>query len=302
MRKRLLALLLLVMLFVQPLVVSAAPLDTSRKCTLDVQYTKDDFAFSGVHTRIYRVAKASTDFTFTLLPPYSGLPVNIYGVRSQQEWKDIATTLKSYIVAQQIPPFLTVASDREGISSFSDLPTGLYLILGTTAESDTGVYIFQDTMVYLPTPQSNGIYQYDMTVRPKPGEYTPKNQYTVTKLWKDSSNKSKRPTSVDVEIYKDGILNETVTLDASNNWTYTWYVNPDRDGDWSVAEANVPNAYKVSVQENGSTFTITNSIKSDPTAPPKTGDAFPLWTYIALMSLSGVVLLALGILRKRRSK
>lgn len=302
MKKRLLLLLLLLALLVQPATANAAMLDTNQKCTLNVHYSRDGHTFSGVHTRIYRVARASTDGSFALVPPYSTLGINIYGIRSQREWKDIAATLKSHIVSQQIQAPYTVASDRNGVASFSDLPTGLYLVLGNTAESDSGVYIFEDFMVYLPTPQPNNTFDYDMDVHPKPAQYTPKTEYTVTKLWKDSAFKSQRPTSVTVEIYKDGHLYDTVTLNSENNWTYTWRINPDNDGEWTVAETNVPSTYKVSVSSSDNIFTITNTRESPPCSPPKTGDTFPLWTYVTVMSLSGVLLLCLGIWHKRKNK
>ena len=304
MRKRLLPLLLLLLLLVQPLTVSAAPVDTARNCSLTVHYGQEELAFPGVVTKVYRVAEASPSFQFTLVSPYSSLPVNIYGIKNQQRWKDVATTLKSYIVAQDIRPLLTVSSGEDGNAVFNDLPTGLYLVLVGIAETGTGVYTFEDFMVYLPTPQGSGNFNYDVVSNPKPGEYTPKTEYTVNKLWKDNGYQKERPASVSVGLYKDGELQETVTLNKDNDWSYTWYVHPEDFGEWTVAEQDVPKRYKVSVSANDNVFTITNSIPTSPSSGsvPKTGDTFPLWPYIMAMSLSGVLLLTLGILHKRKKK
>lgn len=303
MRKHLLPLIiLLAMLMVQPLHAGAiTPLETNRKCSLKVHYVKDDYHFSDLKTQIYRVAEANSDGTFDLIAPFSNFAVNIHGIKSQREWKDAATTLLSHIVDGKILPDYTTVSDVQGTSSFTDLPTGLYLVLGNTAENDSGIYSFEDFFVYLPTPLEGSGFSYDMEARPKPGDFLPKTEYTVKKLWKDSGYTSKRPKSVTVDIYRDSVLYETVTLDSSNDWTYRWQT-PEDSSKWTVTEKDVPNGYTVTVSSSENVFSITNSIQSDPGSPPKTGDTFPIWHYVITMSFSGFLLLILGAWRKRKSQ
>ena len=55
--------------------------------------------------------------------------------------------------------------------------------------------------------------------------HTPeKTSVKVTKVWDDKENQDGiRPTSIDVQLYKDGSkLGDVVTLKESNNWTTTW--------------------------------------------------------------------------------
>ena len=49
-------------------------------------------------------------------------------------------------------------------------------------------------------------------------------QVSVEKLWEDSDNQDNvRPSSVKVQLYRDGNkYGEEITLNTSNNWTYTW--------------------------------------------------------------------------------
>lgn len=79
---------------------------------------------------------------------------------------------------------------------------------------------------------------------------------TVKKVWSD--NGKNRPTSVTVTLYNGDTKVDTVTLSASNNWTYTWQ-ELDGLGDWSVKEINVPNGYKATYKTKDGVTTITNT-------------------------------------------
>ena len=91
---------------------------------------------------------------------------------------------------------------------------------------------------------------------------------SVTKVWDDANNQDGiRPESVNVTLYANGYeltaRGTTVTLKASNNWTYTWnnlYKNyHGQPIVYTVAEA-VPTGYTAEVSGNASTgYTITNT-------------------------------------------
>lgn len=302
MKKRAAAFVLLLMFCISVLPVCASgitPLEPDRMCSLDVIYGKDNVAFPGLQIRIYRVARANADGSFDLIAPYSGYPVNIHGITAKEEWQETATALAGYVVSDNIDPYRTQKTDADGVASFTRLETGLYLVAGITTENDTGTYVFEDFMIYLPTPVDDG-FDYDMEARPKCSSFVPKEEYKVTKLWKDTGYTSSRPSSVSVEIHKDGVLQQTVTLNASNNWTYTWRVSVSDTGKWTVAEKNVPDQYKVTVSENAGSFTITNTRQTSPGNPPKTGDTFLLGPWVMAMCLSGSLLLVLSIYGRRK--
>ncbi len=92
-----------------------------------------------------------------------------------------------------------------------------------------------------------------------------KTEITVTKQWNDNNNQDgKRPTSVEVELYKNGTATgETKTL-SGNAWTATFtnlpvYENGEKIT-YTVKEVNVPDGYTASgdgTEENG--YTITNT-------------------------------------------
>ncbi len=302
MKNRILAWLLVMaigLLTVCPLAVSAAPLNTQEDASLTLFYERDGYAFADVTVAVFRVAEAAADGTFSLVAPFSSYPVNIHDITKQTQWTTVATTLNAYIAAEQIVPDRTVATDAQGTARFAELKTGLYLVQEVTAENAQGRYTFNRFLVYVPTPQADGSYEYHVEAKPKCTRHVPTARYTVTKLWKDDGDRAARPREVTVDIYRDGVLQESQILSADNQWSYTWQVT-EETGNWSVAERAVPNGYTVSIRQNGGTFSIINTRSTTPEPPPDTGETFTPLPWILAMALSGMVLVILGIGRKRR--
>lgn len=118
----------------------------------------------------------------------------------------------------------------------------------------------------------------------------------VNKVWSDNSNaEGERPGYVTMQLYKDGeAYLSSVTLDASNGWTYTWE-GLDGDHEYTVKETNVPKGYYAMTKQRGNVITITN------TYGVKTGDEsnLALWLTLAGVSLAGAAA-AVIITRKKR--
>lgn len=303
MKNRLLRILaaLLLLCAVLPLTASAwETVDVDRKCSLTIRYSSD---FSGQEIQIYRVAEIYADGSFELVVPFSEFQVDIQGISSQMEWQRAADTLASNAIADQIPPTAKVLTDANGDAVFSQLQTGIYLVQGLVSQKESGTYRFKNFCVFVPTPLDDGTLNYDVTAIPKPPEaQKPEDrEYQVTKLWKDTGFQSKRPSKVTVDILKDGSVQETVTLNSGNNWTYCWKAPAD-GGVWTVVEKDVPDEYTVVITDSGTSFTITNSRTSSggSTQPGKTGDTFSLRTWLLVMNLSGMLLVLLGMGYKRK--
>ena len=302
MKNRILPLVLLIIIcfaMACPFSVHAiTPLDTAAEASLTLHYQKDDVAFANLPIGIYRVAEALPDGTFELIAPFSSYPVNIHDITEQTQWHNVAQTLYSYIVANQVDPDREAKTEANGKVCFSNLKTGLYFVREVVAENTVGTYVFNQFMVYVPTPQPDGIYNYAVEANPKCTNFVPRTQYTVTKLWQDSGNQASRPKEVSVEIYKDGQLYKTQILSASNNWTYTWFVSGEEYSKWTVTEPSVSAPYKVTVKENGSNFSIINTWHT-PTDIPQTGDMFAPLPWIIIMCISGILLVILGVYGRR---
>ena len=220
-----------------------------------------------------------------MLYPYSGYPVNIYNVTTQQQWKDVATTLAGYIQADELAPYTMIVTDENGLAVMENMETGLYLIPGTTVEVDGNSYIFENYFVYMPMRNEDGTWNYDVEAKPKCSVYIPPEEYTVKIIWIDEGYEDKRPTSAMVEIYHAGALQETEELSEQNDWFYKWEVPasersgsdvrralPVTETGWSVVQTGVPEYYDVSVNLKGHDFTIINVYKEQGSDKPGSPD------------------------------
>lgn len=130
-----------------------------------------------------------------------------------------------------------------------------------------------------------------------PTPSTPNTPVTITaeKVWSNDKGKS-RPTSVTVTLYNGSTAYQTVQLNASNHWRYTWN-NLDASGNWQVTEINIPNGYTPSYHVSGNVVTITNTATLIQTGQ--------LTTPIFVCAGIGFVLLLAGcylIARKKRKQ
>ena len=290
--------LALLLAMAQPLSAAAATLNTAAPCSLTLHYVRENTPFQNLKIEIFRVAAYESDGSYALTAPFTNYPVKIHGIQSQKEWQESTQAMVSYVKAEALSPTVTGKTDATGTVVFQNLTTGLYLVMDAEAQTEAEKFRFQPFFMFLPTPTDSG-NDYDVEAYPKPGAVTPVNQYKVVKLWKDSGISQKRPSSVTVEILKDGVLQETVTLSQENNWSYTWTAK-DASGQWTVTEKNVPAGYNVAISSQNGIFTITNEYPQDPGIPPKTGDSTQLWFYIVALCGSGLALILLGSPRKRK--
>lgn len=80
---------------------------------------------------------------------------------------------------------------------------------------------------------------------------------SVKKVWVASEGVV-HPESVEAVLYRDGEAYKTVTLNAQNNWSYTWKDLTD-EYTWNVDEKEVPEGYTKNVTSKDNAFTITNT-------------------------------------------
>lgn len=273
--------------------------DNPQNSTLTVAYGADDLVFEGLEVNLYRVADIGADNGYILSGVFADYPINVKVVRTQEEWRTIATTLASFIVADGISPTVTATTDNNGEVCFEGLTKGLYLVFGVQCEKNGMVYVFENFFSTLPRPDESGVPQYDVKAIPKHTSYVPEPneiEYKVIKQWKDDSY-DKRPISVEIEIYDDGELVSTEVLSSENNWCYTWK-GVDDGSKWTVVERNIAEGYTVTVTEDETTFIVTNAYTAV-TPPPQTGDVAVVWPYVLSLFSIGAILMLLSVGFKR---
>lgn len=284
-------------------------ISVEEKCSLTVCYGYDGTQFSDLSVKLYKVADVSEDFQYTLTTPFQSSALTLNGVSSNSEWNVIRSSLEAYILANHIPAHTSGVTDSTGRVFFSNLVPGLYLVIPENKTENPPHVVFDSALVALPGLNPDGFWQYQVTVNSKaellpPVEPDEEIQYKILKLWRGDNNDSRRPKKIEVEIFRNGIVHETVTLSEENHWTYTWTAKND-SAEWMVVERNVPTGYTATLEKRSATFILTNTrIQDSPVKPwgdtPKTGDTSNIFFYMTMMYLSGTLLILLGIPGKRK--
>ena len=279
-RKQLLSLLLCMICFFMLLpvqVFAAGAIDTSRDVGLTIRYVYDKTPISGVQFDLYRVADVDAYAQFTLTGDFKNYPVQVSDMTAEA-WKTLAETLSGYVDRDKLTPLDSGKTDANGTLTFpnqgSSLKPGLYLVVGRQLVQDGYTYTTEPFLVSLPNLDAGSdTWTYDVAVTPKftrtenpptPDEKTVTRK--VLKVWSGDIEQS-RPKEVIVQLLKDGEVYDTVTLNTANNWRYTWEKLPgyNEDGSqiiWSVVEKELSD-YKVSITQEGITFTVTNTYSPD---------------------------------------
>ena len=283
------------------------PIIPENECSLTVSYCYGETAFSGIEVKLYRIAKVSADFKYTLTQPFERSGLILDGIRTAGEWNVVRSTLEAHILAYNITPDFTSLTNEDGQASFERLRTGMYLAIVGQAEEDGIHYLFDSALIALPGLAQNGRWQYEVSANAK-GEVLPpvdpdeEVELKVLKLWRGDEGRNDRPKSIEVEIFCDGSSYKTVILSEENHWAYSWSAM-DNGSSWTVVERNVPQGYTMTVEERQSTFVLTNTwtptYPDDPGKPPQTGDTSNIMLYVLLMISSGSMLIILGITGKK---
>lgn len=283
-------------------------ISTDRSCTLTVSYRCEGTSFADLPVKLYHIADVSADFQYSLTAPFqpSGLVLN--GVRSAAEWNVIRSTLESHIITNSVTETDSAVTDQNGQASFDDVTPGLYLAVPDHATEVNLNCLFDPALISLPGLGADGLWQYQVSVVSK-GEILPPADtdeviaFKILKLWKGDSSHSKRPTTIEVDIFRNKELYQTVTLSEENHWSYSWTTKDD-GAEWTIAERNIPSGYTATLEKRDTSFVLTNTlIPNTPpqdTEGPKTGDTSNIIFYMLLMYTSGILLVILGITGKKK--
>ncbi|MFR7819293.1 Cna B-type domain-containing protein [Candidatus Pseudoruminococcus sp.] len=311
MKKRLIVIITIMLSMLMPISTTMAlssvdakeKIDITRLCSLELLYSSGEMQFDELNVQLYKVAEVSEDFQYTLIGKFANYPISINDISSQSEWKQLSTTLNSYMLADNISPTKTAITDHNGKAVFSDLSCGLYLVSAVDAAENNQIYHFSEFVLSIPIVNDDGKLNYSINAKPKSIKTEPVNsqvEYEAVKLWKDS-NSDKRPSSVEIAIYKNGEFQESKTLNSENNWSYFWRAVDD-GSEWTVVERNIPNGYKVSIEKNAKSFVIVNTSSEKITTPPKTGDTNSKIYTIAFATLGTALIITVLIISRKRNK
>lgn len=181
--------------------------------------------------------------------------------------------LWSYIQRDELEPIATKKTDTKGGCQFDNLKAGLYLISGPERWTAVGGGIqgSENGETTLGTARKTRSHPQALLVDIKAGDTlivepkviltseTLNNRLSVVKVWKtDNGQAAEHPTSITVDLLKEGEVEKTVELNEANNWSYTWDTLSS-DAHWSVVESKVPNGYRLTSEIVDDTVVLTNT-------------------------------------------
>lgn len=289
------------------------------KGSLTLICKKDDMILSGMKWSLYKVGDRKGK-EYVLGGEFVDYPVSLADT-SAEGLSAAAATLENYAVLDKIKSDASGIIDEEGYLKFPKLEKGIYMVCGKNFYLDDTVYEPSAVLVEInPSVGEEGI---DLMVYPKliyKVLSETSRSHVLKKVWTDDG---RLHPAIQVEIYKDDVLEDTITLEGANSWTYTWF--SENYAEWRVKETVVPSGYTVTYRMSDGQYVIENTYGSgyseettEPetqqvTTPPtvtvtatggsvqKLPQTGQLWWPVPVMACGGVVMIIVG-LRLRNSK
>lgn len=199
--------------------------------------------------KAYKIAGYDAYGNIVLERNFDSTNIDFGTLTTSEDVADAATTFANVVLSDNID-FDAKAVSAGGIAKITGLEQGVYLISGSNVKIGSKVYSPSPMIVEVIT-DSDGV-NVDVTAK---FVYN-KTVYSIEKLWKGDDGKSHG--EVVVELYKDGVLDNTIRLSENNNWKYTWN-SEDETSVWSVKEKTLVKNYKVSYRNEGSDFVVVNT-------------------------------------------
>ena len=243
-----------------------------------------------------KTVTATTNWTYAFdnLPVYANGQKVTYTV-SEDEVVGYETTIDGFNITNSYTPETTSVSGQKVWDDANNqdgkrpnsikvrlLANGTEVATKDVTAADNWTYNFTDLpkyadgkeIVYTVTEDTVADYTTAIDGTTITNSYTPgKTSITVTKAWVDNDNQDGiRPDGIKVQLYAgEDAQGEEVTLDGTNNWTYTWTgLDAKKDGQdivYTVKETGEVTGYTSEISGDAQTgFVITNTHKTEITS------------------------------------
>ena len=275
---------------------------------LSIQYEEGEAEFA-----LYQVANFSENGKFEVIAPFKNYMSKIKGLNQLESldsdgWRKLASTLESLVVENNLKAADEKKSDSKGNVSWENIPKGLYLILGSQTKDAEYIYTPSPVLVTVPNRDASGTWVVQVEVKHNKLEkekIDKKTSLKVKKIWRDSEDKTKRPSEIKVGLYKDGKLFDTEVLSSKNNWKYEW-TGLSSSNKWTVVEKNVPDSYQVEYSKEGTTVYIINEYekpkeekKPEKEKKKELPQAGQLWWPVPILATLGAAALLIGWIKRK---
>ena len=338
--KRVIAVIMTLLMILPCTAFAAERIDVDKECSLTISYMDETTPVAGSKCDIYYVASTDETGEVTKYGDFAKYDNVFIRGRDDEAWNKLALTLKGYALKDNIKPVTSAVTGTDGKVKVEKLKTGLYLVVPSVTYVGNYKYTGQPIMTFLPgTDSEKNARDYDLTINikfektyvppyippdnppdpPKPSGKTI--DLSAVKIWIDEGFEKERPSSVTVDLLKDGEVYDTVKLTKKNNWKHTWK-ELDAEYEWLVVEEPVEN-YMVTVEYDGTTYYVTNqNVNFDPngggdelpgdddnpgfdphgngdTPPDKLPQTGQLWWPVPALMAAGLLFLVIGFVKRR---
>lgn len=316
--KRIAAVPMIAGLLLSITMLTAQPAQAAGEKQITLTCTQDETILTGMEWRLYRVGTRD-GAAVSFIPELADYSLDL-GDLSAEAVDTAAKTLEGYITAAQLAPVAEGETDTNGELVFGGLENGLYLAVGKSLQVQEIIYY--PSALLLEVNNADTALSYD--AYPKfyaENSSSGDTMYMVKKVWVDDDDAAQeRPTSVTVDLYQDGKLADTVTLNETNNWQYRWEALDDAS-EWVTVEREIPVHYEVMIDRNMKQFLIRNTYKAPAsvttaatTAPPETVTTAvtkepakliqtgQLWWPVVPLTLGGGLLIGAGLSARRKKR
>lgn len=227
--------------------------------SLTIHCQDDTVTLSDMSWNLYLVGEYDGQGTYQLTGDFAAYAVS-FADTSASALQDAADTLENYAVIDGLTPLATGVTDENGTLTFDGLEAGVYLLSGEEQTVDDVVYDPSAVLMSLPNEENEmDLFAFaKFTLRDAYAkEEVP---YSVCKIWANDDT-SQRPAEIQVALYQGETLFDTVTLNDSNDWAYSWVVEVDgeTESSWRVEEVSVPEGYTVVYRSSGTDYVIVNT-------------------------------------------
>lgn len=246
----------IILMFIAGLMFNTSAAE-QKNGSLTLTCENEGVAIPNINWMVYKVGEVKGD-VYSLTGEFANYPVDLSEImESTEKMTEAASTLSNFAVLDEIFPEAMGRSNSDGVAKFRNLESGLYLAVGNRTKIDS--------VSYFPTPFLVNVNGSDVNAHPKfmvkytlPGEM---DRYSLRKIWANATIVDSVPDNLTIEIYKDNVLFDTVTISPETNWTYSW--DGDASSEWRVKEVTVPGGCFVMYRSNEVQFIIMNSYDSE---------------------------------------
>lgn len=273
-------------LLMMPMAAFAQEFDPDRDGSISVTLMDRDrkTPITGAALSLYYVATVSMNSRNNLSYTYTDAFQNCGCALDDPA---LTAKLEAFVTDRAVSAQKLVTDDRGNVT-FKNLPLGLYFVKQTNAVE--GYAQCTSFLVTVPSQSADG-YVYDVNASPKT-DVAKLTDITVKKVWNTGSS-GKTADHVTVQLLRNGVVLETATLNAKNNWQITYTDMPVSDG-YRILEINVPRGFTATYSRRGDVFTVTNTASL-----AQTGQL--VWP-IPVLATAGLCLIVLGIIVLRKAE